>query len=173
MSFVFSIIKHQYKILTAPERQHTSLRSLSPSGHVCTYQSSLETYNFTAGRTLVIKLREGLTTHLQGLVSAGPRFTGSKLGYQETRYGLVNIPKSETHKHSHKKNILVCLVWQEAVMAMMVEKQGKDCGLKWRNILRFELVWMWPSNPHLHNTLLCTRDTHPEIKTRKNKATMV
>lgn len=130
MSFVFSIITHQYKILTAPESQHTSLRSLSPSGHVCTYQSSLETYNFTAGWTLVIKLCEGLTTHLQGLVSAGPRFTGSKLGYQETRYGLVNIPKRETHKHSHKKNILVCLVWQEAVMAMMVEKQGKDCGLK-------------------------------------------
>jgi len=24
MSFVFSIITHQYKILTAPERQHTS-----------------------------------------------------------------------------------------------------------------------------------------------------
>lgn len=54
----------------------------------------------------MIKLSEGLTTHLQGLVSAGSRFTASKLGYQETRYGLVNIPKRETHKYSHKKKYI-------------------------------------------------------------------
>lgn len=35
--------------------------------------------------------------------SAGPRFTASKLGYQETRFGLVNIPERDARKHSQEK----------------------------------------------------------------------
>ncbi len=67
--------------------------------------------------------------------SAGPRFTASKLGYQETPSTFLSVKHANTLTRKH---ILVRLVWREAVMAMMVEKQGLDCGFKFRNILGFE-----------------------------------
>ncbi len=89
--------------------------------------------------------------------SAGPRFTASKLGYQETRFGLVNIPERDARKHSHKKKYIS----PSRLAGGCYGNDGRKTrvGLWVKNGEYFgSRVWMWPSNPqpYLYDALLCT-----------------
>ncbi len=104
-------VQHHYTSVQNPNRSWKTTHQLKISLPLWTYQSSLETNNLTAARTLVIKLSEGLSTHLQGLVLQPLNWDTRRPRQHSWAWSMQTLTR--TH-------ILVRLVWREALEEVSV-----------------------------------------------------